>query len=205
MDIVGDKQQLCEGRDFLGNVQEGDKKQGVTSVHDRDETAVVPGAAQVVSVRHIAADIRDGLIVLVIGFWVVTLGGEGPTSKMADLVEGWLIGRSRRVPSGPALFSLQLRNARKVLDGDRWVGVADVAIELLNEPEAAVLVEELHRALGALERLGEGDPCEGGDERDPDDRDDGVADTEPAPPPSLDELELGRGAGGLLALDEVCS
>ena len=139
------------------------------------------------SVRRIATDIRDGLIVLTLGIWCAVLAGEGPASKMADAVEGWLIGRSRKVPSGPALFSLELE------------GEPGTIVVLLNEPEGAVLVEELHRALGALERLGEGDPREDAptrDEDDPDDRDDGCA---------AEELEMGRGAGGLVTLDEVCS
>lgn len=187
MGNIGDITYLCEGRDLFARSENEDEKQEVGDVISGAVTGGVPEGERLRSVRRIATDIRDGLIVLTLGIWCAVLAGEGPASKMADAVEGWLIGRSRKVPSGPALFSLELE------------GEPGTIVVLLNEPEGAVLVEELHRALGALERLGEGDPREDAptrDEDDPDDRDDGCA---------AEELEMGRGAGGLVTLDEVCS
>ena len=181
MGIIGDIQYKCEGRDFFPDSQNADKKHEVREVNVGAGTGVVPEGAQVFStVRSIATDVRDGLIVLTLGVWCAVLGGEGPTSQIADAIEGWLIGRSRRVPSGPVLFALELATD----DG--------TVVVPINEVEGAVLVEELHRALGALESEREGDPRDDGED------DDARADTEPAPAPSFFP-------GYHPSLGEVCS
>lgn len=143
------------------------------------------GCAHPFSVRRIATEIREGLIVLTLGVWCAVLGGEGPTSKIADAIEGWLIGRGRTTPRGPRLFQLELDAS------------AGIVIVLLNEDEGACVVEELHRALGDLERF----------EADGDERARVVAvppprDTEPHPEPAPAPSVF---PGFSHAVGEVCS
>lgn len=172
-EIVGDITQLCEGRNFLGNAQEGDKKQGVTSVHDRGETGAVPGAARAVSIspRLVSADREGRNVRFSVGAlaWLLTLT---EAISFCDALEGKLIEAGKKGWAGSSRVGVSVE-----LETGGSVGV------IVSLDEACILVEDAHRAIAAIEE------CEG--------------DTEPAPPP--DELELGRGAGGLLTLDEVCS
>ena len=134
--------------------------------------------------------------------WEATRGGLELAIRVVVGVIAWLVSPEEAVKLADYVEGrlIHAEGRRMVLQGTTDARLSSVAF-VLSPSEAAMVVEEIHRALGALER---------GEIPDDDDRVDDEPPPVSVPPPRdtephPDPLELGRGAGGLVTLGEVCS